>query len=530
MGKKSKFSTIPLLEHSLNGGISEYINDYKKYSVGENIDDLRGNFIAIQKENNKDSCVRIVKHQEKKQAEAEESVNKGKLISKEILEEVSDKNVRPQVHKGKNENISDYNIARLLSDENNFLLMEGNLYYGDKKLGYYQGVTPQLAELVIRKITPLKHKPSITSRRIREIVNWLQSFEELTVEEEVLNNKKTFINFINCVVDARDGAIYEKSLDYCFTNFVNAEYPESFTPRGKNFEKFMGKITGDNPYLYDRLQEIFGYVLSDIRDLKIILYFVGPKDSGKSVIINLLEELVGKQFSTNLSLHDLNEKFRLGKLYKKKLNCCGETGEINLKRTDIIKAVSGNDTILAEEKNISPFSFTNEAALLFAGNDLPKIVGIDKTRAFSDRLIIVPFNFPTEKSKQDINLVNKLIEEKSYIVKWAVDGLKRLIKNNYVFTSCEEVEEIYSDYLRVNNSVQTFIDEQCIKDPRYKVHTVYLEEAYREYCYDKGIIPVEDKMFHKSLKQIKGINHGRFRMNGENLNGYTGLKLRDGIQ
>lgn len=205
------------------------------------------------------------------------------------------------------------------------------------------------------------------------------------------------------------------------------EYTDKFSSRGKNFEKFMSKITGDNPYLYDRLQGIFGYVLSDIRDLKIILYFVGPKDSDKSVVINLLEELVGKQFSTNLSIHDLNEKFRLGKLYKKKLNCCGETGEINLKRTDIIKAVSGNDTILAEEKNISPFSFTNKAALLFAGNDLPKIVGLDKTRAFSDRLIIVPFNFPTEKSEQDIDLVNKLIEEKSYIVKWAIEGLIRLL-------------------------------------------------------------------------------------------------------
>lgn len=108
-----------------------------------------------------------------------------------------------------------------------------------------------------------------------------------------------------------------------------------------------------------------------------------------------------------------------------------------------------------------------------------------------------------------------------------MDGLKRLIKNNYVFTSCKEVEEIYSEYIRENNSVQTFIEELCIKDPRYKIHTVNLEEAYREYCYDNGIIPVEEKMFHKSLKQIRGISHGRFRLNGENLNGYVGLKLNE---
>jgi putative DNA primase/helicase len=526
VSKKSKLNNIPFLENTLQGGLSDYINEVKRYPIGENIDGLRGNFISTRQDAEKSSFIRVFTQET--QAEAKSNVNKGESIEKEILDSVADKSGHNQENKGKNENISDYKIARLLSDNNNFILLEGNLYYGDKNLGYYQGVTSQLAESVIRKITPLRYKPSITSRRIREIINWFHSFEEeLMVDEEIINSKKTLINFTNCVVDARDGEIFEKSLDFYFTNFVNAEYPENFVPRGKTFEKFMGKITGENRNLYDRLQEIFGYVLSDIRDLKIILYFVGPKDSGKSVVINLLEELVGKQFSTNLSLHDLNEKFRLGKLYKKKLNCCGETGEINLKRTDIIKAVSGNDTILAEEKNISPFSFTNKAALLFAGNDLPRIVGINKTRAFSDRLIIVPFNFPTEKSKQDIDLVSKLIDEKSYIVKWAVDGLKRLIENNYVFTSCTEVEEIYNDYLRVNNSVQTFIDEQCIKDPRYKIHTVYLEEAYREYCYDNGIIPVEDKMFHKSLKQIRGINHGRFRLNGENLNGYIGLKLID---
>ncbi|UYZ22034.1 phage/plasmid primase, P4 family [Mesobacillus jeotgali] len=518
MGKKSRFSNIPLLDNTIQGGLADYINHEKGISLGENIDGLRGNLIGIHRETENKSYIRIYK-QEETQAEFK-NADKDELINSEILQDIDNK-----LNKNKTDSISDFKIARLLSDENNFLLMEGNLYYGERKLGYYQGVTPQLAETIIRKITPLKYKPSITSRRIREIVNWFHSFEELVIEEEILNSNKTFINFLNCVVDARDGIIYEKSLDYCFTNFVNAEYPDRFTTRGKTFEKFMGSITGGNPYLYNRLQEIFGYVLSDIRDLKIILYFVGPKDSGKSVVINLLEEIVGKEFCTNLSLHDMSEKFRLGKLYKKKLNCCGETGEINLKRTDIIKAVSGNDTILAEEKNISPFSFTNKAALLFAGNELPRIVGLDKTRAFSDRLIIVPFNFPTEKRRQDINLVNKLIDEKSYIVKWALDGLKRLIENNYVFTSCDEVEDIYNDYLRENNSVQTFIDEQCIKDPRYKIHTVYLEEAYREYCYEKGIIPVDEKAFHKSLKQIKGIIHSRFRLNGENLNGYIGLKL-----
>ena len=140
-----------------------------------------------------------------------------------------------------------------------------------------------MADKVIRKITPLKYKPSITSRRIHEIVKWLNSFEELIVDEEIINSKKLYINFTNCVVNVTNGEIYDQSLDYCFTNYVNADYPINFKARGDTFESFIEKITGRDLSLYKRLQEVFGYIISDIRDLKIILYFVGPKDSGKSV-------------------------------------------------------------------------------------------------------------------------------------------------------------------------------------------------------------------------------------------------------
>lgn len=415
MGKKTVFNSIPMLENTILGGLTNYHNSDVRISIGENIDESRGNLIEIRKDKKEETNVRVYTIEKKNEVKI--NSDKEKVIINETIKDVSNQSIREQERKNKVESISEYNLAQLLSDQNNFVLIEGNLYYGDQKLGYYQGVTSEIADKVIRKITPLKFKPSITSRRIHEIVKWLNSFEELIVDEEITNSKKLYINFSNCVVNATNGEIYDKSLGYCFTNYVNAEYPINFEARGDTFESFIEKITDGDRSLYKRLQEIFGYIISDIRDLKIILYFVGPKDSGKSVVINLLEELVGKEFSTNLSLHDLNEKFRLGKLYKKKLNCCGETSEINLKRTDIIKAVSGNDTILAEDKNISPFSFTNKAALLFAGNDLPRIVGLDKTRAFSDRLIILPFNHPTEKSKQDINLVNKLIDERSYIVK-----------------------------------------------------------------------------------------------------------------
>lgn len=422
---------------------------------------------------------------------------------------------------------SDYDLAKILVELETIAIIENQVCLGHKSRGYFIGLAGNDADTSIRKCIPEKLKKYVSSKNVKEILNWLKTFDHLKVTNKKLKNKEFYVNCLNYVIDIRDFSVHDKSLNFYFNSEINSNYPVEYRSHGDHFEKFMDDITKGNLSIYRRIQEVFGYILCDIRNLKHIFFFLGPKDCGKSILINLLVELIGKEFTSNLSLHDFNSQFRLSRLYKKKLNCYGETSEDTLSRLDIIKAASGGDQLTGEFKFENCFEFINKAALLFAGNHLPKLKVVDQNNAFSERLLIVPFVNQIPKEDQDVHLLQKLLSDKPYITKWAIEGINRLIRQGYKFSSCEMIDEIQTSYSRNNNTVQVFVSECCDLDPYLRSHTYELEEAYHNYCFSIGEPPLEGRAFHNSLKSIPGILNGRFRIDGENLNGYYGIALKE---
>lgn len=423
--------------------------------------------------------------------------------------------------------MSNYLLAELLMNTHRFAVIEDNLYYWNQTLGYFVGLTGENADIFIRQNTPDKYKNQISFNTSQEILRWIIAKDEMKINDELLVPRKSFVAFSNCIIRIKDFSTHPHNPDYFFTSVLNAEYPLRGIPKGPVFENFMSQITGGDQRLYMRLQELFGYVISEIRDVKVIPYLVGVKDSGKSIILRLLEYLVGPDFFTNLSFSELNQQSFLCQLFEKKLNTCGETSEIALNRLDNFKKLSGGDYVMARYLYGQAFKFINKAALIFAGNHLPTIKGIDKSNAFSERLVIFPFNHQVPKEEQDIRLFDKLIKETSYIAHWALIGLQRWIDNNYQFTSCEQIEKMAKEYSEQTNSIDSFIKSCCYMNPDSKTHNDVLETAYKKYCRSYGMIEESSRMFHKHMKTITNLTYSRFRLNSENKYGYIGIGLKD---
>jgi len=423
--------------------------------------------------------------------------------------------------------IHNHTLAELLIDTHKFAVIEGNLYYWNQTLGYFVGLTGENADIFIRQNIPDKYKSRISFNSCQEILRWIMAKDEMKVNEELLVPRKSFVAFSNCIINIKDFSAHSHDPDYFFTSVLNAEYPLRSIPKGPVFESFISQITGGDQRLYMRLQELFGYVISEIRDVKVIPYLVGVKDSGKSIILRLLEHLVGPNFFTNLSFSELNQQSFLCQLFEKKLNTCGETSEIALNRLDNFKKLSGGDYVMARYLYGQAFKFINKAALIFAGNHLPTIKGIDKSNAFSERLVIFPFNHQVPKEEQDIHLFDKLMKETSYIAHWALIGLQRWIDNNYQFTTCEQIEKMAREYSEQTNSIDSFIKSCCYMNPDSKTHNDVLETAYKKYCRSYGMIEESSRMFHKNMKTITNLTYSRFRLKNENKYGYIGIGLKD---
>ncbi|QIC47169.1 hypothetical protein GAG94_08605 [Lysinibacillus sphaericus] len=420
--------------------------------------------------------------------------------------------------------ITNSDLANILITDHNFRIHQEILYIWSKKNAHYIPFE-KIADKFIRQNIPNDFKGKITKNSINEIVEWIRSFPDLDLDDSVNKVNQNYVSFENFIFDFNNNITLEHTPLQFMTSKINANLLKG-TKYGTYFEKFLNDITNGDMNLYYRIQELFGYIISEIRNVKYIPILYGPKDTGKSIILQILEYLVGKNNVSNLSFDQLSKPDYLSNMVGKRLNSCGETSELSLGRLDVLKKLSGGDRVTIRPLYGQPFDFVNTAVLLFAGNNLPYIKNHSEARAFIDRLIIIPFLNPIPKNKQDKDLFEKLTSEIDYIAQWAIVGLQRWQRNNFQFTETDFQKEILERYYPNKNNVLEFLEDQCIIDSNYKIHKYKLEKAYHHYCSINKKQRVSKKEFNETLIN-QAITPSKFRINDKNRHGYYGLTLID---
>lgn len=427
-----------------------------------------------------------------------------------------------------NEKLEPYIIAeRLASQKSRFAVLNDRLHYYDKEYGCYH-VMPEGAagEKFIRNILPKQWRNSVNSNKIRETVKCLEAYRDLHTSvksDEELQGR--YLNFCNGILDLKNDKKRKHKKKYGFTSFVNAPYPFDGKAKGKCFEQFVKDVAGEDKQVENLLQEVLGLMISDVRNLKVAVFFYGVPHSGKSLLIEVMREIVGEAFCSSISMHDLNDKHRVACLYQKKMNTCAEISDEHIKSLNRFKELTGGDTCIGEAKFKDPFSFRNQALLVFGGNQLPQLKTLDTTNAFFDRMLIVPFLHGKSRKDQDPKLKERLLKEKSYIVQYAVAGLKRLIKNKCVFSSCDVAERIKAEYICEQNTFAAFVEERCRLGHEEYAYSYRIEEEYRAYCEEKNLKAVDSRMMHRILQDTYKLERKKRKKKGENRNGYSGIAL-----
>lgn len=422
----------------------------------------------------------------------------------------------------KEQKVSPYDLAKYIMENHNFIVSNNMVYSFENKRGYYKLLEDYELKKELRQSLPTDIKRKINNSSLNETVEWIKTSKEI---QRNLRINEDYVNFINGYYNISTGEFikYDRQHLY-FGYYINSMYNIDASD-GFYFEEYMNNVTNGDYDLRTLLQEILGVAISNIRSFKKAIFIIGCANSGKSSLLELINNLIGEEFVSSLSLSDLNDKFRLAELVGKRVNICGEVSEIPVRRLEVFKSVTGNDYLMAERKGEKPFKFKNSSLLIFAGNYLPELSATDTSNAFFKRMIIVPFNNAIPPEKIDIKLMDKLLEEKEYIVKFAIEGLRRFVLNDYKFTSCNAVNEITNNYLYENASFQKFIEERCILDNNGKESIKDLICAYEEFCCDKGVYPIPDKMFRKYMKQLNNVEYKKIRIGKETPYGCSGIRL-----
>ncbi len=314
---------------------------------------------------------------------------------------------------------------------------------------------------------------------------------------DVFDKDPFILNLKNGLLNVDTGEFKPHSPDY----YSTVQLPVEYNPQAdrSQVEVFVSQIldAGDIP----TVQEETGSCLLK-QPVKKAFMWIGEGDNAKSTLLNLLTALLGPENVSARSLQELeNNRFAKADLYGKLANLYADLPDTALKTTGTFKILTGGDPITAEHKFGQPFTYVPYAKQFYSCNRIPEAP--DDTPAFFARWEITRFSnsFPEGDPRRNTNILKELTipENLSAFLNWALEGLKRLRKNAFRFTTGKTTDATRAEYRRRSNPVYAFIEEYCNVGPNLEARKDQLYRAYVQFCGENHFTVLQQPSFYQRL-------------------------------
>lgn len=415
--------------------------------------------------------------------------------------------------------IIDSKIADYITEHYHIIVISGKPYI--YKNGVYQ--KDEDGNILRYLIRQLIFTELITIQRLNRVLNLILSDYTLKKDIDDINQyPDSWINFKNGMLDLVSMELKQHDPKYLSINQV----PHNYCEASEKWEDrstlhiFINDLIPD-PEDRKMFFEYAGYCMTKSTRLQKFMVLNGPGGTGKSTVINLLEQAVGKNNISSLSLQELNDRFSPTNLFGKLLNSCADIPNRAMEQVDVIKKITGEDTIKGEYKGGAVFFFHSYSKLIFSANEIPISLD-DKTNAYYRRFLILNID---KRARYIPDLRNKLEREIEFFISKAVRAAHELFIRDGISesqNSKKAVEELYKQA----DSVQAFIIDEMEKEDSARISRTELYRLYTEYCVDNDRISITRNRFYKNLRE-KG--YGEVQEKGTRC--FMGLKqINDGFK
>jgi putative DNA primase/helicase len=320
----------------------------------------------------------------------------------------------------------------------------------------------------------------------------------VSIEPGELDKDPWLFNVDNGTLDLRTGELKPPDPKDLITKISPVRFdPDAVAPR---FMRFLSEIFGDDEDLIAFVGRFVGYSLSGSTQERCLAILHGSGKNGKSTLIELLRHIIG-EYAQNTEVETV-----LAKRYNTVSNDVAalkgarfvSTAEVDKGRRlaeSKVKQLTGSDTITARFLFSEPFDFRPEFKLWISTNNRPEIKGTDN--AIWDRIRLIPFEVRFEGEDMDPNLAQKLRDEASGVLAWAVRGCLDWQENGLGET--EKVTEATQDYRSEMDQLASFIDDECVEGSELQVPAKHLYSAYTTWCDLNDEKPDVQKVFGRGL-------------------------------
>ena len=421
------------------------------------------------------------------------------------------------IKNGRITGVFDFAILQYLKKHQDLFVLGGVVYL------YKSGVfRPDRsgAELktMIRKLIYPEFVKSTTLKRIHDLFVF---DAELQVTTEDLNQYPVeWVNFQNGFYDPVSRTMTPHDPVYRATVQIPHVYNPDDQLSGTMVQDWLSFIC-QSPEDLEMLLQFSGLCLTrDCRQQKFMI-LNGEGGTGKSVVIRMIETMIGTENISNISLSQLTQRFAPFGLLGKLLNSCADLEISALEDTSVVKKVLGEDTLRGEAKGKDSFSFRSFAKLIFSTNQLPVVKG-EQSNGFYRRLLILTMNRVPAKKESDF--FDRLSAEVDDFILLSVQALERLYQTGQIVESPGSIEAVKC--LRCDSdTVEAFLTECVEKVPDSTKNRIKKSDLYRSYeafCRDMERQSLTKQNFYRSMK-TKGV--GEIKTNGTEY--FRGMKFRE---
>jgi len=320
------------------------------------------------------------------------------------------------------------------------------------------------------------------SRQRGRLTNMVAMAEAyLPIKPEELDTDGWLLNVQNGTIDLSTGELLPHSQGHFISKVAQVEFDAHATC--PIWDETLNTILAGDQDLMRYVQKVIGYALTGETKEKCFFILHGSGDNGKTLFINAVMAVLGDYAaSTAMDTFIVNNPGAPGndimRLKGSRLAMASEAEKQFTLAEAKIKRLTGNDKYTARLLYKEPIDFYPEFKIFLLTNQIPKFSVTDV--ALMNRIHLVPFAVTIPKDQQDKDLLDKLKQEASGILNWAIRGC--LLWQAEGLRPPKAVIAALEDYRLDVDVVARFIEECCMLVPAAKVGVNQLHNAYKEWC------------------------------------------------
>jgi len=311
-----------------------------------------------------------------------------------------------------------------------------------------------------------------------------------------------------------------------YFNLVDVPFDyDAHAPEPTVWLKFLASVWPDDRASIALLQEYTGYLLSGRTDMQKLLLLIGPTRSGKGTYARLLSKLLGRDNLCGPTLASMGTNFGLMPLLGKPLAIVADarlgSGDTRVV-VERLLSITGEDMLTVDRKFKAPWSGKLPTRFIILSNELPRFG--DASGAIANRFLILQMT-KSFLGNEDRTLDDRLELELPGILRWALEGLDRLVRQGH-FTVPASSNDAATLMMDLSSPISAFVRDRCVRVRGAYVESTALFQAWKTWCDDQGHQAGSNATFGQHLRAaVPGLLVSQQRLNGKRVRRYERIGL-----